>query len=90
MAINLQEREWRKAHWLVARLCEEAGVCLHDEEGNSVQIHAATYDVISGLLVQDEAGNRFRLRVTEEPLKLYGCCDNAECEACHGSGIAEG
>jgi hypothetical protein len=75
MAINLQDKDaW--THYLVARLCEEAGVCLHDEETNKVEIHAATYDCIFGLMVQDEHGQKFRLKVraeritqTEEKLK---------------------
>lgn len=50
-------------------LCLEANVCRHDEVyGNLVQMEAATYAVDEGLVVTDEHGSRFRLRVTAEPL----------------------
>jgi hypothetical protein len=59
--------EYTTLAWLTGRLCEEAGVCLTgDTEGNRVEIHAATYDVIKGLRVSDGKGHTYRLRVTAE------------------------
>lgn len=56
-----------RTFYLVARLAEEAGVCLTGNEiGNRVEIHKATYDVVNGLLVTDRAGKTFRLKVTAE------------------------
>ncbi len=49
--------------YLTARLCEEAGVCLHDDLGNRVEIHEATYERGQGLRVTDEEGRTFRLKV---------------------------
>jgi hypothetical protein len=57
-----------EAAYLVARLCEEAGVCLHDAEGNRVLLEAATWEFGRGLVVTDGQGRSFRLRVTAEPL----------------------
>lgn len=54
---------------LVAYLCMEARVCIHDPETNPIEIHAATWDVHNGLLVTDEHGKTFRLRVTAEEIK---------------------
>ena len=56
------------AFWLIARLCEEAGVCLHDAETKPVEIHAATWDVDNGLVVQDEVGRKYRLKVKAKQL----------------------
>lgn len=56
------------ASWLLARLCEEAGICIHDPETNPIEIHAATYDVENGLRVTDEHGRTFRLRPVAESL----------------------
>lgn len=58
------------AAWLVVRLCEEAGIfqpCTPEEI--EVEIHSATYEVGQGLIVMDEDGKKFRLRVTAEPIK---------------------
>lgn len=58
---------------VVAGLCLEAGVCFHDpgdekdHPTNAIQINAAGWGgVAQGLLVKDENGNTFRLRVKAE------------------------
>ncbi len=56
------------AAYLVGCLCIEAGVCLHDPQGNVVEMAASTFAVDEGLLVKDNRGQWFRLRVTAIPL----------------------
>lgn len=58
--------------YLVARLAEDAGVCLTGNEiGNRVEIHKATYNVVEGLLVTDREGKTFRLKVTAEEIDRH-------------------
>lgn len=50
--------------WLLAKLCQEARVCLHDPETNPIEIHGAWYHVETGLVVKDRQGRLYRLEVT--------------------------
>lgn len=63
------------ATYLVARLAEEAGVCIErdDKSGeieadptNRALLERAEYDVVNGLVVTDRHNRRWRLRVTAE------------------------
>lgn len=54
--------------WLVGRLCDEAKVCQPELPLGETEVWAATYAVDEGLIVTDEKGNKFRLRVTAEKL----------------------
>ncbi len=65
------------ATYLVARLAEEAGVCverdaktgeIEEDPSNRACLHQAEYDIINGLVVCDRHGRRWRLRVTAEGL----------------------
>lgn len=70
MAIDLLKGQINSlASYLVARLCDEAGVCqTGNEYGNTVDLHCATYDVENGLVVTDGKGRRFRLKIEAEEL----------------------
>ncbi len=65
MAVDLTQPEVSALN-LVAWLCIEARVCLHDDMGNKVQVDAAQWDLDDGLIVTDEHGQRWHLRITAE------------------------
>ncbi len=71
MALDLlnSEKGVVPASYLVARLCEEAEVCLDDAEGNRVLMMKASFTVGRGLVVVDREGKHWRLRITAVPEK---------------------
>lgn len=76
MSLDLaEEGESLTAWWLAVALAAEAKVCLPElsPEGE-MEVHAATYDTGQGLVVTDEMGVQYRLRVTAEPLNPMSKC----------------